>query len=100
MHKVRLIYSFSYFADDRKLFVGMLNKQQSEDDIRQLFLPYGTIEECTILRDQNGCSKGKRHVLLLHFCQSVFEQVCAGKALLYSPHQTTKSLPHAQEACL
>lgn len=45
-------------TDDRKLFVGMLNKQQSEDDIRQLFLPYGTIEECTILRDQNGCSKG------------------------------------------
>merc|ERR1712142_1080239 len=36
----------------------MLNKQQTEDDIRQLFQPYGTIEECTILRDQNGNSKG------------------------------------------
>ena len=47
------------FTDDRKLFVGMLNKQQQEDDVRQLFRSYGNIEECTILRDQNGNSKGQ-----------------------------------------
>ena len=39
--------------------MGMLNKQQTEEDIRQLFEAYGTIEECTILRDQNGNSKGR-----------------------------------------
>ena len=45
-------------VEDRKLFVGMLNKQMSEDDVRRIFEPYGAIEECTILRGPNGESKG------------------------------------------
>jgi len=54
-------------TDDRKLFVGMLNKQQQEDDVRQLFRSYGNIDECTILRDQNGNSKGQFVTIVIRF---------------------------------
>jgi len=61
-----------YFTatEDRKLFVGMLSKQQAEDDVRNLFQSFGSIEECTILRDQNGNSKGIIIVTLLQILNS------------------------------
>lgn len=73
------------FFTERKLFVGMLSKKFNEQEVRQLFAGYGSIEECTVLRDQNGQSKGcafvtfstkqnalaaiKVRIIFAHFCE-------------------------------
>ena len=43
---------------ERKLFVGMLSRKCNEQDVRTMFSRYGIIDECTVLRDSNGQSKG------------------------------------------
>ncbi len=46
------------FCLERKLFVGMVSKNLDEQNIRTLFQSYGSIEDCTVLRDTNGKSRG------------------------------------------
>jgi RNA recognition motif-containing protein len=38
----------------------MVSKNLDEQNIRVIFQSYGTIEDCTILRDANGKSRGKK----------------------------------------
>jgi len=46
-------------VEDRKLFVGMLPKAFSESDVAELFSPFGTIEDCSVLKEASGQSKGR-----------------------------------------
>jgi len=46
-------------VEDRKLFVGMLPKTFTESDIAELFAPFGTIDDCSVLKEGSGQSKGR-----------------------------------------
>ena len=41
-----------------KIYVGNLDVQVKEDEIRDLFAAFGEVTKVTILRDRNGISKG------------------------------------------
>ncbi|KAG0629215.1 hypothetical protein M758_1G085700 [Ceratodon purpureus] len=45
-------------AVEHKLFVGSLNKQASEKEIEELFLPYGRVDDVYIMRDEQKQSRG------------------------------------------
>ena len=45
----------------------MISRKATEEDLRIMFSPYGTIEELTILRDSDGKSRGLWYMLLVIF---------------------------------
>lgn len=58
-HPIQMKPADSENRNERKLFIGMLAKKYTENDVRLMFSAYGNIEECTVLRDASGQSKGK-----------------------------------------
>ncbi|XP_027278390.1 CUGBP Elav-like family member 1 isoform X2 [Cricetulus griseus] len=50
--------SYDPAVEDRKLFIGMISKKCTENDIRVMFSSFGQIEECRILRGPDGLSRG------------------------------------------
>lgn len=61
----------------------MLNKKYNENDVRQMFSNHGTIEECTVLRDPSGQSKGCAFVTF-STKQSAIGAIKVGKSLSMS----------------
>ena len=57
---VQLISPFHFQnTTGRKVFVGMISKQATDADIREMFSRFGEVDELSILKDTVGNSKGK-----------------------------------------
>ncbi|CAG9760913.1 unnamed protein product [Ceutorhynchus assimilis] len=95
-------------GQERKLFIGMLSKKFSENDVRALFSGVGTIEECTVLRDTAGNSRGcafitfstKQSALLAikNFHQSQTMESCSAPLVVkFADTQKEKEMKRQQQ---
>uniref|UniRef100_A0A914W1W7 RRM domain-containing protein n=1 Tax=Plectus sambesii TaxID=2011161 RepID=A0A914W1W7_9BILA len=60
----------------------MLNKKLQEADVRQMFVSFGPIEDCTVLKDAEGKSKGCAFVTFA-------TRTCAQNAIKHMHHSQT-----------
>ena len=44
-------------AEERRLFVGQLSPDMNDEQVANLFAPFGHVEDVSILRDKDGVSK-------------------------------------------
>jgi len=78
-----------YTVEDRKLFIGMIPKSFAESDVAELFSPFGTIEDCSVLKEATGNSKGM-HAFYLILCYLSLSVGSSSKMLLFAKLQTLK----------
>jgi CUG-BP- and ETR3-like factor len=57
-HPIQMKPADTENRNERKLFIGMISRFLEEKDIREMFSKFGPIEDCTILRDHMGKSRG------------------------------------------
>ncbi|GMT14238.1 hypothetical protein PFISCL1PPCAC_5535, partial [Pristionchus fissidentatus] len=57
-HPIQMKPADSENRNERKLFIGMISKKMSEEDVKTIFAQFGHIEDCSVLRDADGRSKG------------------------------------------
>lgn len=58
--------------NDAKLFVGSIPKTADEAFLRELFEPYGTVEDIFIMKDQNGGGKGCAFIKMAYKEQALY----------------------------
>lgn len=51
-------YFFIFYVMWKKLFVGNINWNASQEDLQNIFGEYGDLEEVILIKDENGRSKG------------------------------------------
>ncbi|CCD71502.1 RRM domain-containing protein [Caenorhabditis elegans] len=57
-HPVQMKPADTENRNERKLFIGQLSKKHNEENLREIFAKFGHIEDCSVLRDQDGKSRG------------------------------------------
>ena len=45
--------------------MGMVSKKLGEEEVKGMFSQFGPIEDCTVLRDDNGISRGKLKLIII-----------------------------------